>query len=201
VQRQHRLVWYAKYRIGTGRQIQKKLGPAWTRRSRPSAGHFTPAWPNVGCGQPSSTVMGSKVHGFRREDVRLQPLYKGSRVAAGTILGRIGKVSTKATPHLRVEIRPAGRGAPRIDPKPILDGWKLLESTSIYRAQGKNPFFGPDARTPSIGQILLMSKQTWFSGCWRTGASTSTRAAAATSAPGSSTAACLRRWSCWLPAG
>ena len=57
------------------------------------------------------------------------------------------------------EIRPAGRGAPRIDPKPILDGWKLLESTAIYRAAGKNPFFGPDAKTPSIGQILLMSKE------------------------------------------
>ena len=56
------------------------------------------------------------------------------------------------------EIRPAGRGAPRIDPKPILDGWKLLESTAIYRAKGKNPFFGRDARTPTIGQILLMGK-------------------------------------------
>jgi hypothetical protein len=56
------------------------------------------------------------------------------------------------------EIRPAGRGAPRIDPKPILDGWKLLESTAIYRAKGKNPFFGRDAKTPSIGQILLMGK-------------------------------------------
>ena len=41
-------------------------------------------------------------------------------------------------PHLLFEIRPAGRGAPRIDPKPILDGWKLLESTAIYRAKGKN---------------------------------------------------------------
>jgi hypothetical protein len=58
---------------------------------------------------------------------------------------------------MRFEIRPAGRGAPRIDPKPILDGWKLLESTAVYRAKGRNPFFGPDA-TPSIGQILLMSK-------------------------------------------
>jgi hypothetical protein len=40
VQRQHGLVWYAKYRTGTGLQIQKKLGPAWTRRGRPPAGHF-----------------------------------------------------------------------------------------------------------------------------------------------------------------
>src|SRR3712207_9297502 len=39
-----------------------------------------------------------------------------------------------------------------------LDGWKLLESTAIYRAKGKNPFFGSDARTPSIGQILLMGE-------------------------------------------
>ena len=63
-------------------------------------------------------------------------------------------------PYVRFEVRPAGRGAPRIDPKPILDGWKLLESTAIYRAKGKNPFIGPDAATPTIGQILLMSKET-----------------------------------------
>ena len=40
--------------------------------------------------------------------------------------------------HLRFAIRPAGKGAPSIDPKPILDGWKLLEATSIYRASGRN---------------------------------------------------------------
>ena len=81
------------------------------------------------------------------------------------------------------EIRPAGRGAPRIDPKPILDGWKLLESTAIYRAAGKNPFFGADAKSPSIGQILLMSKEALSSACSPTRASRSTAAAAATSAP------------------
>jgi hypothetical protein len=81
----------------------------------------------------------------------------GTRIVAGTILGRVGDVGRGAS-HLRFEIRPAGRGAPRIDPKPILDGWKLLESTAIYRARAKNPFFGKDARTPTIGQILLMGK-------------------------------------------
>ncbi len=84
---------------------------------------------------------------------------KGARVIAGTVLGRIGRTSKDVAPHLRFEIRPAGRGAPRIDPKPILDGWKLLESTEIYRAEGKNPFVGPDAKQPSIGQILLMSTE------------------------------------------
>src|SRR5438128_12289775 len=34
-------VWYAKYRLPDGRQVQKKLGPAWTERGRPQDGHLT----------------------------------------------------------------------------------------------------------------------------------------------------------------
>jgi hypothetical protein len=101
----------------------------------------------------------SQRFGLKRSDVELKPLRQGSRVIAGTVLGRIGTTSARKAPHVRFEIRPAGKDAPRIDPKPILDGWKLLESTEIYRAAGKNPFFGPDAKNPSIGQILLMSKE------------------------------------------
>jgi hypothetical protein len=98
--------------------------------------------------------------GLNRKDVVLKRLRPGAQVIAGTILGRIG-VGTERhlAPHVSFEIRPAGRGAPRIDPKPILDGWKLLESTAIYRAAGKNPFFGPDAKNPSVGQVLLLSKE------------------------------------------
>ena len=98
-------------------------------------------------------------YGLNRKDVVLKALAPGRRVIAGTILGRIGKTSTTESPRLSFEIRPAGRGAPRIDPKPILDGWKLLESTAIYRARGKNALLGPDAPTASIGQIMLMSKE------------------------------------------
>jgi hypothetical protein len=94
-------------------------------------------------------------YGLGKEDVVLKRLAVGRRVIAGTILGRIGRTSKTIAPRLHFEIRPAGRGAPRIDPKPILDGWKLLESTAIYRAQGKNALLGGD----SIGQILLMSKE------------------------------------------
>src|SRR5213078_2741675 len=101
----------------------------------------------------------TEVFGLNRDQVTLKPLKTGSRVIAGTILGRIGRTSPKLAPNLYFEIRPAGKGAPRIDPKPILDGWKLLETTAIYRSAGKNPFFGPDAKNPSIGQILLMSKE------------------------------------------
>jgi murein DD-endopeptidase MepM/ murein hydrolase activator NlpD len=98
--------------------------------------------------------------GLDEKDVRLRKLKVGSKVVGGTILGRIGRTTTATAPHMLFEIRPAGRGAPRIDPKPILDGWKLLESTAIYRAESKNPFHGDDAKAPTIGQILLMSKDT-----------------------------------------
>ena len=88
----------------------------------------------------------------------LQPLRAGAIVVAGTILGRIGPDTQTAASHVLFMIQPAGKGAPFIDPKPILDGWKLLEATAVYRAAGKNPFFGPGAKNPSVGQILLESK-------------------------------------------
>jgi hypothetical protein len=105
----------------------------------------------------------SRVFRLGADEVQLKPLKRGARVVAGTILGRIGKLSegpgSKLAPHLNFSIRPAGRGAPRIDPKPILDGWKLLEATAVYRAAGRNPFLGPTSDRPMIGQILLMSKE------------------------------------------
>jgi murein DD-endopeptidase MepM/ murein hydrolase activator NlpD len=76
----------------------------------------------------------------------------GSRVIAGTVLGRIGAEENGVDSHINFAIRPAGKGAPRIDPKPILDGWKLLEATAIYRAKGKNPL---TAKLSGAGVLLL----------------------------------------------
>jgi hypothetical protein len=81
-----------------------------------------------------------------RKPARTRRLRRGALVVGGTVVGRVRT-------HVTFAIRPAG--APRIDPKPILDGWKLLESTAIYRVAGKNPLIGAD---PTIGQVLLMSK-------------------------------------------
>ena len=80
-------------------------------------------------------------------------------MVAGTILGRLGAGTPTNASHLEFMIQPAGKDAPYIDPKPILDGWKLLEATAVYRAAGVDPFFGRDAKNPTIGQILLMSKE------------------------------------------
>ena len=88
----------------------------------------------------------------------LRPLKAGATVVAGTILGRIGQGQAGLASHLQFMIRPAGKNAPYIDPKPILDGWKLLEATAVYRASGVNPFAGAK-RPATIGQLLLMSKE------------------------------------------
>ena len=110
-----------------------------------------------GAGDASFTEYGrvfTKAFGLNAEDSRAERLKNGSRVVAGTILGRVGKPDADKAPHLEFAIRPAGRGAPQIDPKPILDGWKLLEETAIYRANGRNVLQGGS----SIGQLMLMSK-------------------------------------------
>lgn len=33
--------WYAKYRLPDGRQVQRRIGPAWSERGRPPASYFT----------------------------------------------------------------------------------------------------------------------------------------------------------------
>ena len=96
--------------------------------------------------------------GLQRGELELKRLYAGRRVIAGTILGRVGSSPTSSgatQPHVRFSIRPPGKGVPRIDPEPFLEGWRLLESTAIFRARGAGALAGG-----SIGQILLMSKDT-----------------------------------------
>ncbi len=90
-----------------------------------------------------------------RDQYTLEPLKPGAVVIAGTILARVAGATGTLAPHLGFQIRPGGRNAPLIDPKPILDGWKLLEATAVYRANGQSPF----SNDPSVGQVLLMSKQ------------------------------------------
>jgi murein DD-endopeptidase MepM/ murein hydrolase activator NlpD len=79
----------------------------------------------------------------------------GSRVMGGAVIGRVGGAAEGVDPHINFSIAPAGAGANRIDPKPILDGWKLLEATAIYRANGKSPF----ASTLSVSGVLLLPKE------------------------------------------
>ena len=101
----------------------------------------------------------SRPFGLDPSKVRLRRLRKGSHVIGGTVLGRVGRPDSGGAARLNFSIRPAGRGAPLIDPKPILDGWKLLEATAIYRASGRNVLYGGKGGSASIGQILLWPKR------------------------------------------
>jgi hypothetical protein len=119
---------------------------------------------------PPPAASTSVPHAFRAgpDEVYLHQLRPGVEVLAGTVLGHLGaEGETAATPsdatttaqpeaHMLFQIRPAGAGAPLIDPKPILDGWVQLENTSIFRAKGENPFL---ATSPTVGQVLLESKR------------------------------------------
>ncbi len=91
---------------------------------------------------------------FDPETMDARPLRQGARVIAGTVLGEVGAERPQLGSHVHFAIEPAGRGSRKIDPKPILDGWKLLEATAIYRAAGKSPF----SERAGVGEILLMSK-------------------------------------------
>jgi hypothetical protein len=140
-----------------GEPVKTRLFAHPTRENAAAAGGAQQEF--LRTGRIDGALTPAQALGLPRDQIVIKRLKAGAQVPAGTVLGRIGRASSRQHPFLRFEIRPAGRGAPRIDPKPILDGWKLLESTAIYRAQGKNPFVGPDAATPTIGQILLMSKE------------------------------------------
>jgi murein DD-endopeptidase MepM/ murein hydrolase activator NlpD len=114
--------------------------------------------------RPRLYALPGRVGGQAREETRVGTgkavggssgtLDVGSRVIAGTVLAHVGTGQGGVDPHLNFSIRPAGRGAPRIDPKPILDGWKLLEATAIYSAKDENPL------TAGLGGagVLLLSK-------------------------------------------
>jgi murein DD-endopeptidase MepM/ murein hydrolase activator NlpD len=109
---------------------------------------------------PVTAVPHRVVRSFRAgaNDVYLHSLHAGVQVIAGTVLGHVGGGvgGGEAEPHIVFQIRPAGAGAPPIDPKPILDGWVALENSSVFRAKGENPFL---ATSPTVGQVLLESKQ------------------------------------------
>ncbi len=98
---------------------------------------------------------GFEVTGRREGETKFKRLRRGADVPGGTVLGYLGR----ETPVLRFGIRPAGEDAPLIDPKPMLDGWRLLEESAVYRPSGKSVLHpGDEDATLSIGQAILLPK-------------------------------------------
>jgi hypothetical protein len=141
---------------GATAQTQPQAGAsAGSAEAAPTAsGSEQPASPS------SSPEATPRVFRSGPDDVYLHELHAGVQVIAGTVLGHVGGAEggdgEGSEPHVFFQIRPAGVGAPLIDPKPILDGWVQLENSSIFRAKGQNPFL---ASGPTPGQVLLESKE------------------------------------------
>jgi integrase len=71
-------VWYAKYRLPDGRQVQRRIGPAWTERGHPPAGYLTrrtaEAWLDELLGEARrGTLPGMVQTGATSADAAAQP--------------------------------------------------------------------------------------------------------------------------------
>lgn len=99
-------------------------------------------------------------YGLKASQVNLKKLKAGQAVIAGTVLGKTKlSIDNAAKSTVTFEIRPAGKKAPRIDPRPILDGWRLSDKTDFYGAQAKKAVeTGELTDDASVGQVLLMNK-------------------------------------------
>jgi len=110
---------------------------------------LAPRWAGPALPQPAHTPASVRA--------RLAPLGKGTWVAPGTVLGSVPGGAPHAAAHFLFEIRPAGAGP--IDPRPILQAWRLLGQTEGHAVRGTQPLFGPNADDALIGEILLMSQR------------------------------------------
>ena len=96
--------------------------------------------------------------GLKPDQVTLRTLHKGSRVVAGTILGHVAYGSRGKGAPVRFAVRPGGHDAPRVDARPLLKGWRLLQSTAVYGPAGTSTL-NPTHGRVGLGQALLMGKE------------------------------------------
>jgi Transglycosylase SLT domain len=89
---------------------------------------------------------------------RSRELRRGMHVAAGTILGHVGTSRGHGDGYLLFAIRPAGAGMSRLDPRPILDAWRLLRSIGEYRGAGARVVPALTVADRAISRILVQSR-------------------------------------------
>ncbi len=106
--------------------------------------------------RPTGSATAPNGQAARSTGMRLERLREGTWVAPGIVLGNVTDRSHGARARLLFEVRPAGAGP--IDPRPLLEAWRLLGQTQGHPQQGTQPLFGPSARNALIEEIQLMSK-------------------------------------------
>jgi photosystem II stability/assembly factor-like uncharacterized protein len=106
--------------------------------------------------RPTGSATAPNGRAARSTGMRLAPLRRGTWVAPGTVLGDVAGRSHGTRARFLFEVRPAGAGP--IDPRPLLDAWRLLDQAQGLPQRGTQPLFGPSARDALIEEIQLMSK-------------------------------------------
>jgi hypothetical protein len=66
VERKREPAWYEKYRLPDGRQVQKRIGPAWTERGRPAAGFVAKRIAEAGLQDTLAEARRGTLHGMVR---------------------------------------------------------------------------------------------------------------------------------------
>ncbi len=107
--------------------------------------------------RPTGSATASGGRAARPTGMRLAPLRRGIWVAPGTVLGNVAGRSRGGRARFLFEVQPAGAEA--IDPRPLLEAWRLLGQAQGHPQRGTQPLFGPDARDELIEEIRLMSKR------------------------------------------
>jgi hypothetical protein len=127
---------HAGARVNAAHANLAHANAARATRARPSLlGYFTGAF------------------GVSPKHLELVPLRVGSRVLAGTILGRLPRTKR---PHLLFELRPASEQTP-IDPRPLLDAWSQLATLELHRQGLAQPFYGPNLHATNAGVVKVTS--------------------------------------------
>jgi photosystem II stability/assembly factor-like uncharacterized protein len=107
--------------------------------------------------RPTGSATAPSGRAARSAGMRRAWLRKGAWVAPGTVLGNVAGSSRGTRARFLFEVRPAGAGP--IDPRPVLDAWRLLGQAQGHPQRGTQPLFGPSARGVLSGEIRLVSKR------------------------------------------
>jgi murein DD-endopeptidase MepM/ murein hydrolase activator NlpD len=106
---------------------------------------------------PGYTMVNGRLAGplpARGPGIRLRSLKQGSHVLAGTVLGRVGRANGAVPAHIRFAVRPRGARAGRIDPRPLLNGWRRLEIAGGLRPRRDDAAVAVPAALHWPGQAL-----------------------------------------------
>ncbi len=139
-------MWFAKYRLPDGRQVQKRIGPAWTGRGRPAAGHVTKRLVEE-CALASPAVPVGPLPRYTVPDFVGKPIAAASRWVAQKTLyftERLGPLKAGDAPTLFANYRITAQ-----HPAP---GTRIVLGIGTHNAAGTSGTFTPTPLTITADQ-------------------------------------------------